>query len=51
MLDQYTNTLSMPSIPVSVTVGIDAKSAALTAFFIFLALLLALIIFGFVFKK
>ncbi len=51
MFDQNNNTSFMPSIPVSVTVGVDSKSAALTAFFLFLALLLALLIFGFVFKK
>lgn len=51
MLNQYTNTIPMPSIPVSVTVGVDTRSAALMAFFVFLALLIALLIFGFLFKK
>lgn len=40
-----------PAIPINIMIGVDSKSSAMLASFIFVAILLALLIFGFVFKK
>lgn len=45
------STINLPSIPVNLTVGFDQQSSASLAFFLFLALLMALMVYGFVFQR
>lgn len=50
-MNPSTNQIELPTIPIRVDVNIEPHQSAMLAFSLFIAMVLALLIFGFVFKN